>query len=118
MLAGLLDALHNETPPSEPAMSPTNKLHAAYEPISEAELLADGLIEPVRPPTTPATQFHHLSPAAQSPGYGLSQYETEKLLAALSLSRPSSEAFAAQGQMGTRLLSDNGAWSLACAACR
>ena len=29
-------------------MSPTNKLHAAYEPISEAELLADGLIEPVR----------------------------------------------------------------------
>ena len=45
--AGLLDALHNETPPSEPAMSPTNKLHAAYEPISEAELLADGLIEPV-----------------------------------------------------------------------
>ena len=47
MHAGLLDALHNETPPSEPAMSPTNKLHAAYEPISEAELLADGLIEPV-----------------------------------------------------------------------
>ncbi|CAL5224103.1 g6734 [Coccomyxa viridis] len=44
---GLLDALNNETPPSEPAMSPTNKLHAAYEPISEAELLADGLIEPV-----------------------------------------------------------------------
>ena len=48
--AGLLDALHNETPPSEPAMSPTNKLHAAYEPISEAELLADGLIEPVSIP--------------------------------------------------------------------
>ena len=33
-------------------MSPTNKLHAAYEPISEAELLADGLIEPVSLPTT------------------------------------------------------------------
>ena len=33
-------------------MSPTNKLHAAYEPISEAELLADGLIEPVSPPTS------------------------------------------------------------------
>lgn len=31
-------------------MSPTSKLHAAYEPISEAELLADGLIEPVRTP--------------------------------------------------------------------
>ena len=45
--AGLLEALHNETPPSEPALSPTSKLHAAYEPISEAELLADGLIEPV-----------------------------------------------------------------------
>ena len=52
VLAGLLDALHNETPPSVPAMSPTNKLHAAYEPISEAELLADGLIEPVSPPNT------------------------------------------------------------------
>ena len=50
--AGLLDALNNETPPCEPAMSPTNKLHAAYEPISEAELLADGLIEPVNPPTS------------------------------------------------------------------
>ncbi len=52
MHAGLLDALHNETPPSEPAMSPTNKLHAAYEPISEAELLADGLIEPVSIPSS------------------------------------------------------------------
>jgi len=51
--AGLLEALHNETPGSEPAMSPTNKLHAAYEPISEAELLADGLIEPVSPRPLP-----------------------------------------------------------------
>ncbi len=33
-------------------MSPTNKLHAAYEPISEAELLADGLIEPVSIPSS------------------------------------------------------------------
>ncbi len=53
MPAGLLEALHNETPGSEPAMSPTNKLHAAYEPISEAELLADGLIEPVSPRPLP-----------------------------------------------------------------
>lgn len=45
--AGLLEALHNETPCAEPVSSPTSKLHAAYEPISEAELLADGLIEPV-----------------------------------------------------------------------
>ena len=47
--AGLLEALHNEAPSPEPAPSPTARLHAAYEPISEAELLADGLIEPVRP---------------------------------------------------------------------
>lgn len=47
MTTGLLEALHNETPLAEPAASPTTKLHAPYEPISEAELLADGLIEPV-----------------------------------------------------------------------
>ena len=46
--AGLLEALHNETPSAEPVSSPTSKLHSPYEPISEAELLADGLIEPVR----------------------------------------------------------------------
>ncbi|KAK9839098.1 hypothetical protein WJX74_009525 [Apatococcus lobatus] len=45
--AGLLDALHQETPPSQPTPSPAAKLDAGYEPPSESSLLADGLIEPV-----------------------------------------------------------------------
>ncbi len=70
MLAGLLDALNNETPPSEPAMSPTNKLHAAYEPISEAELLADGLIEPVSPHIlTASRRLDHVMSHLFQPGH-------------------------------------------------
>lgn len=43
----MLDALHQETPPSQPTPSPAAKLDAGYEPPSESSLLADGLIEPV-----------------------------------------------------------------------
>ena len=46
-LAGLLEALHNETPMSETASSLRERSDAGYEPPSEAALLADGLIEPV-----------------------------------------------------------------------
>ena len=47
-MAGLLEALHNETPMSETASSLRERSDAGYEPPSEAALLADGLIEPVR----------------------------------------------------------------------
>lgn len=45
---GLLEALQNETPPSEDSPSPISQGLADYEAPSEAALLADGLIEPVR----------------------------------------------------------------------
>ena len=45
--AGLLTTLHNETPPSEVSPAPVSRLEAGYEPPSESQLLADGLIEPV-----------------------------------------------------------------------
>ena len=45
--AGLLTSLHNETPPSEVSPSAVGRLEAGYEPPSESQLLADGLIEPV-----------------------------------------------------------------------
>ncbi|KAL0019458.1 hypothetical protein WJX77_004963 [Trebouxia sp. C0004] len=44
---GLLTSLHNETPPSEVSPSAVGRLEAGYEPPSESQLLADGLIEPV-----------------------------------------------------------------------
>lgn len=45
--AGLLTSLHNETPPSEASPLPVGRLEAGYQPPSESQLLADGLIEPV-----------------------------------------------------------------------
>lgn len=47
-LAGLLEALMNETPTVEESPSPLSRGLADYDPPSEAALLADGLIEPVR----------------------------------------------------------------------
>lgn len=47
LLAGLLDSLQNETPPSEVSPSPVGRLEAGYEPPTERQLLEDGLIEPV-----------------------------------------------------------------------
>ena len=49
-MAGLLEALQNETPSAQEPPSPTSQGLAGYEPPSEAALLADGLIEPVRTP--------------------------------------------------------------------
>lgn len=45
--AGLLTKLQNETPPSEASPPPAGRLEAGYQPPSESQLLADGLIEPV-----------------------------------------------------------------------
>lgn len=47
VLAGLLDTLQNETPPSEVSPSPVGRLEAGYDPPTEKQLLEDGLIEPV-----------------------------------------------------------------------
>ena len=47
-MAGLMEALQNETPPAQEPPSPTSQGVVGYEPPSEAALLADGLIEPVR----------------------------------------------------------------------
>ena len=46
-VAGLLNTLHNETPSAEASPSRVGRLEAGYEPPSESQLLADGLIEPV-----------------------------------------------------------------------
>ena len=49
MPAGLLDALQNETPPSQRSPTSAELLGPVYQAPSEPSLLADGLIEPVSP---------------------------------------------------------------------